>query len=228
MTGFYAGNVLLAKVAVVPNGAHFSCFDEVCCRCETIDLEPDCDTSVLLVAEPATPVSELPAGIDSGRTKVEQGDTVEAPAEGVAIAITENCDLAVPKYSPKAVRAGSVPQASVECLPKRLGQSWIVHWYRFLARIDPHRQGEKRLTSVSAIGAPTVRMPRACSSRGQVNPVLPRCDSPPRYEGNLSGSYESGNLCSGIHGSGRMRPGGAEAVWKRARYWTSIAIEMLT
>ena len=39
MTGFYAGNVLLAKIAVVPYRAHCSGFDEVCGRSETIDLE---------------------------------------------------------------------------------------------------------------------------------------------------------------------------------------------
>ena len=57
------------------------------------------------MAEPAAPVSKL-AGIDGGRTKVEQGDTIKAPAQGASIAVVGDCDLAVPHYALKAVRAG--------------------------------------------------------------------------------------------------------------------------
>ena len=178
MTGFYAGNVLLAKIAVVPYRAHLSGFDEVRRRGETIDLEPDGDTSVLLMAEPAAPVSELATGIDGGWTKVEQGDTIEAPAQGVSIVIASDCDLAAPQYALKAVRAGRVPQASVECPPKGLRQSRIVHGCRFLPSKDARGHGGRRLIRVSQMGVLTARV-TCVLFRGELNPV-PGCRRPVR------------------------------------------------
>ena len=132
VTGFHAGNVLLARI-VGPYRAHFSSFDEVCRRCVAIDLKPDCDTSILLMAEPADPVLELVAGIDSGGTKIEQSDTTQASAQSISVAITRDCDVAVPQYAFKAVSSSRVPQTLIEYLPKVFRQSGIVHGCRFLS-----------------------------------------------------------------------------------------------
>ena len=133
MTGFHAGDVVLAKIAV-PYRAHFSGFDQVWRRRETIDLKPDGDTSILLMAEPAFPI--VVAGIYSRRTKIEQSNTIQAPAQRVSVAITRDCDLPLPQYAAKAVRSRCVPQAVIERLPKRLGNSGIVHGSRFVSNED--------------------------------------------------------------------------------------------
>ena len=153
----------------------------------------------------------LAVTIYSRRTKIEQSDTIQAPAKRVSVAITRDCDLPVPQYAAETVRSRCVPQALIERLPKRLGKSRIVHGNRVLANEDARGRAGRRLIRVSRIGRLTAGIHAFTSA-----PAMRHSATMPRSgRGGAPRTQRAGRRCA------REAPGSS------ARSPTQHAVELL-